>query len=231
MIALNSTTLSAALNATEKRLTLAALTNVALGHVLVVDGEAMLAQAIDTPSLTVEVFRGYRGYAVPHVSGALVWTNVPQAYYSYDPVGAGNPLNEEYLPHVNLQTFNTHTLINGRWVLIAQAGAAVALPAGAVTPYTAAGAITLVPGVHQINGAAAIAMTLAAPGPQTPEGTILVIEAGTAAAHTVTYAAGFAATGAASDVATFGGAIGDSMVIQNIGGAWRILSLSNVVVA
>lgn len=229
MTALNSTTLAAAVAASDKTIQVASATNVAVGHVLVVDREAMLVLAIS--GTFVHVFRGERGFAQAHASGAVVWTNPKGAYFEYDPAGAGVAANELYLPHINLQNFNAWTIVNGQWVKFLDAGLPVALPGGAASHYTEAGALTLVPGIHSIDGAAAIAMTLAEPGPQTPEGAIMVIQSGTAQAHTVTYTAGFAANTTSGDVATFGAAIGNSMTIQNIGGAWRILALNGVTVA
>lgn len=97
------------------------------------------------------------------------------------------------------------------------------------TDHTGDGAITIAPGVAHISKGSAAALTLADPA-ASDEGTVIIITAETAFAHTVSNAAGsgFNAGGAASDVATFGGAIGDSIVIIAINGKWNVLSLRNV---
>ncbi len=87
--------------------------------------------------------------------------------------------------------------------------------------YTAAGAID--PSANRVNlaGAGAIAMTLVDP-PNTPsfQGKTMTIVATTAQAHTVTNTTGFNAAGTGGDVATFGGAKGDSMTLVSWGGVW-----------
>ena len=54
----------------------------------------------------------------------------------------------------------------------------------------------------------------------TPTGIRKEIISTTAAAHTVTYSAGFNGSGTSGDVATFGGAIGDGFVIEAYRGVW-----------
>ncbi len=97
--------------------------------------------------------------------------------------------------------------------------------------YGAAGAI-LVPnedGRIFINKATAAAMTLRLPLTD-EDGKTLTIQAGTAAAHTVTVptATGFKNT---TGTATFGGAIGDAMVIAAYKGQWLPVSVLNVTFA
>lgn len=97
--------------------------------------------------------------------------------------------------------------------------------------YTSAGAISERSGSVFIGSGGALAMTLAAPSTD-DNGKQLAIIASTAQAHTVTNAApGFNSGGAASDVATFGGAIGDSMVVVAWGGVWHAVNLTNVTLA
>lgn len=96
---------------------------------------------------------------------------------------------------------------------------------------TAAGAINPSYDVIELAGEGAIAMTISAPNSY-QEGTILHIVATTAQAHTVTFpTVGFNGAGAAGDVATFGGAKGDSMQIVALDGVWYTLSLRNVTLA
>lgn len=99
-----------------------------------------------------------------------------------------------------------------------------------VHAYAADGALTIASGVHKLTTAAR-AMTLAAPS-AAQEGTIMWITAQFAGAHTVTQAApGFNNGGAGADVATFGGAVGDSFVIVAVNGIWNVISLRNVTLA
>ena len=92
------------------------------------------------------------------------------------------------------------------------------------------GAIAIAPGVVKITKAGIAALTLADPAAG-DEGTVMIITAATAFAHTVSNAAGsgFNSGGALSDVATFGGAIGDTMVIVAVALKWHAVSLRNVV--
>lgn len=83
-----------------------------------------------------------------------------------------------------------------------------------------------------ITGGSATAATLAAPTAGVHDGKIMVITAGTAQAHTVTQTTpGFNNASTSGDVATFGGAIGDSMVIMAYNGVWNTISLRNVTLA
>lgn len=98
-----------------------------------------------------------------------------------------------------------------------------------VVAAAADGAIAIAPGVVKITKATAAALTLADPAAG-DEGTVMIITAATAATHTVSNAAGsgFNSGGAVVDVATFGGAIGDTMVIVAIAAKWHVISLRNV---
>lgn len=73
------------------------------------------------------------------------------------------------------------------------------------------------------------ALTLADPA-AAQEGCILVINTETALAHTVSNAAGsgFNGGGAAADVGTFGGAIGDGFVLVALNLKWNVIVLRNV---
>lgn len=94
--------------------------------------------------------------------------------------------------------------------------------------------ITVKEGTALLTKGSAGAYTLAAPTAGLPaaggdDGKVLRLIAATAQAHTVTNAApGFNNGGGASDVATFGGAIGDSMEVVAYNGEWLVLGLRNV---
>lgn len=94
--------------------------------------------------------------------------------------------------------------------------------------YTADGAIDVNATIINLAGSSAIAMTLPDP-PIGSDGHMMGIVSTTAAAHTVTNTTGFNGGSTASDVATFGGAIGDGMLLVALGGIWHTLgALRNV---
>lgn len=83
--------------------------------------------------------------------------------------------------------------------------------------------------VVKLTKSGVAAMTLADPAAGL-EGAVVVFTATTANAHTVSNAAGsgFNAGGAASDVATFGGAVGDGFAIVAAGQKWNVIVTKNV---
>jgi hypothetical protein len=100
----------------------------------------------------------------------------------------------------------------------------MAVEAGAVN-----GAIGIKDGFVPLTKAGVAAMTLAAPVATVDDGKILRIVATTANAHTVTQASdGFNGAGAGSDVATFGGAVGDKLVVIAYQAKWYILDSLNI---
>ncbi len=101
-----------------------------------------------------------------------------------------------------------------------------------IVGYGASGAIT--PPVYNtlifLNKATAGVMTLEAPSAAC-DGMEVTIFSTTAAAHTVTYTAGFYADTTSSDVATFAAKAGASMTIIAYKGAWGVKCLGNVTIA
>lgn len=100
-----------------------------------------------------------------------------------------------------------------------------------LTTYGADGAITL-PNKDTtifITKATAAALTLADPT-VTMNGIKVLVQAQTAAAHTVSNSAGsgYNGSGASADIATYGGGIGDSMYIVADNGKWNTVVLKNV---
>lgn len=110
----------------------------------------------------------------------------------------------------------TTPLLSAEMTLTASADAAISIVAYSQTIY--------------ITKGSAAALTLANPTATTHDGARLVIIATTAHAHTVSNAAGagFNGGGGGADVGTFGGAIGDNMVIEAYQGKWYVISLRNV---
>lgn len=101
-------------------------------------------------------------------------------------------------------------------------------PAYAPTTYAVDGVIAHIDGTAKITKGSAAAMTITDPT-TAEEGMVIRIMSQTAFAHTVTYSTtGFNGGSTASDVATFGGAVGDNFQIQAINGKWNVCYLRNV---
>jgi len=101
-----------------------------------------------------------------------------------------------------------------------------------IVSYGASGAITppVVDTIVMLNKATAGVMTLEAPSGLV-DGTVVVIYSNTAAAHTVTYTAGFHGDTTSSDVATFAATAGNSMTIMASRGVWGVICTSGVTIA
>jgi len=92
---------------------------------------------------------------------------------------------------------------------------------------SADGAITIAAGVVIVTKGGVCAMTIDNP-PTSMNGATLTIVSTGAHAHTLTYTAGFGAGTTSRDVATWGGAINDGMVIVAYEGVWYVSSTRNV---
>lgn len=98
-----------------------------------------------------------------------------------------------------------------------------------IVAYSASGALGLYSHTAVMTAAGAGAMTLAVPTATTHDGLKITVVAATAQAHTVTATTvGFNAGDAASDVGTFGGAIGDGFSFIAYQGEWYTLTNTNV---
>lgn len=93
------------------------------------------------------------------------------------------------------------------------------------TTYTA----PVVDAVVLIQKATAIALTLA--GPQKDQQNVVRFISGTAAAHVITYTAGFSANTTSSDVATFAATANASLTIQARAGTWAAIASVGVTIA
>ncbi len=98
------------------------------------------------------------------------------------------------------------------------------------TTIAADGAITIGAGSVHITKAGVCAITIDDPS-VTMDYAQLFIVSETANAHTVTNATGFNGLGTSGDVATFGGAKGDGMLLEARNGAWWVLYTRNVTLA
>lgn len=100
---------------------------------------------------------------------------------------------------------------------------------GPFKEYSAAGEIVERQGVVLLSAGSAASMTITAPTVGLDDAKVLKIIAIAAQAYTVTFATtGFNAAGGSGDVATFGGAKGDSMEIVAYQGNWYTTILRNV---
>lgn len=240
---LTQTTLGAALPAPtqgnqQTSVTLASGTNVAVGQGMFIDREYFRIIG-STPAATIwTVARGQGGTTSrSHNSGATVFIGALNNFSVNDVGGACVSTSSTALPHINVQTAQiancpaVNTLAGStvatwdQWWL---GGNPVTTPSRYTGwTYTSAGALTVQSGVSFIGSSGALAMTLVNPT-VAMNGLIMTIQASTAQAHTVTYTAGFNGGTTARDVATFGGAIGDQMIIYANNGVWWTLSLRNV---
>lgn len=228
---LNSTTLSAAVtSATAQTFPLTSITSVTAGDIMLVDREFVQVQSVGATSVVVT--RGREGSsALPHASGVVVWNGPRVRFYMNDPVGVCTATNEAYLPHIVIPTASIYQCQTSEWVRWRDRGWRDFEPGrsdGGAT-YTALGAITIQPGISFINGTT-LAMTLANPTTE-QNGMVMYIIATNASAHTVTYTAGFGGGTTSRDVATFGGAVNDELVIVAFNGVWWVVSTRNVTIA
>lgn len=227
----NSTTLAAALNATDRTVSVASNATIAKGDWLMVDGEAMLIQDFTGTLLTV--VRGQQGSrTTAHANSTTVWTGVPARFYQNEPSGTCTAANELFLPHLVPRSGSIYQCQSGEWVLWQRNGIRQYSDgrSDGGTTYTTAGAIAVQPGISFIGSAGALAMTLVDPTVQ-QNGMIMTILASTAQAHTVTNTTGFGGGTTARDVCTFGGAINDGLTIIAFNAVWWVINTRNCTLA
>ena len=100
---------------------------------------------------------------------------------------------------------------------------------GAITGPSGAGTVPVTNTLIYITKATAAAMTLAAPAAD--QTNVLTIITTTAAAHTITYTAGFYGNTTSSDVATAAATANSVLVLKARDGTWSIQSNTNFTVA
>lgn len=245
--ALTATTLTAAVGVTDRTIAVTSATNFAANSVVVVDGEAMTVQTSYVSGLVIPVTRGRSGTAVvAHASGTAATVGLP-SYFSSSPPPAGpcTSTAEVALPRfviaptvgasVGIGVYNCAgaTSTTQTWQRYSQDGypafpQPLASGRANVPPvYTTSTAIVVQPGVTYVGSGGALAMTLVNPT-LLQNGMVMMIVASTAQAHTVTYTAGFGGGTTARDVATFGGAINDALIIYADNLVWWVWSTRNV---
>jgi hypothetical protein len=202
-MALTTTTLAAATGRDDTTIRVTAATGFADKQLIRIDAELM-AQA-GTPSTTsptvIPVRRGLDGSA--QVAHGIL-ANVATGLVSDFPASPPGQI-PLLAPDHGRRTLGVDTTI-----------ATADLPLGQTT--------------YVITKATAAAITLGAPS-KAQDGLRVTFLSGTAAAHTVTYAAGFYGDAGSSDIATFAAKVGASMTIEAHAGAWGVLALGNVTIA
>lgn len=247
--ALTQTTLSAALAAPAQGspatvVTLTSGTGVSAGVGIAIDNEYMVVQSATPQTTRWNVTRGQSGtIASAHASGAAALISAANNFYfnSRQPVGPCTSTLTQAQPRVvvsvgisiydcpAVSTFAASAA--STWDQVQLNGYGYSNPSRYTGwTYATAGAIRIQNGVQQIGSSGALSMTLAAPAVY-QNGVVMVLWASTAQAHVITYTAGFWGNTTSSDVATFGGAIGDFLVVEAVNGTWRVLSQKNVTIA
>jgi hypothetical protein len=226
-VTIDATTLSAAVTSrSADSLAVASATGIAAGNLLYANREAMLVRSVS--GTTVFVTRGIEGtVARLHQSGAVVHCGPKREFYSNDVIGYANSDEEYALPHINVRTGNIFQIADSKWVQLRINGYSFQ---GNLQEYdyTAAGAIAIAPGVHKVNGST-LAMTLADPSP-IHNGMLLTVTAANASAHTLAPGSSFGGGGSGENLATFSGAIGDSITLIAQDSLWYIVGAHQVTV-
>lgn len=118
--ALNSTTLSAALNAVSQTVSLTSASNINVGDVAFVDREALRVLSVDTTNNRITVERGMEGtVAVRHVNGQTAYIDRPDRFINKDLSGACTAGSEfpNYTPLINVSNGNRYRCQSGAWNL------------------------------------------------------------------------------------------------------------------
>jgi hypothetical protein len=200
-MALTNTTLAAAVAFNDVTIKVTSATGFGDKQLIRVDNEVM-AQAGPALGTVITVRRGLEGTAV--VAHGILADVVTGLGTDFPAVPAGETV---YVPPMD----------QGRNTLGVDTTFATAdYPAADLT--------------YVITKATAAAIVLGAPS-KAQNGLRLTFRSATAAAHTVTYAAGYYGDAATSDVATFAAKVGASMTIEANAGTWGVIALGNVTIA
>lgn len=201
-MAITSTTLASACGANDQFIKVTSATGTAIGQIWRVESEYMIQTALAATGTSTTIPVARRGYNASTVQAHAILAPVANFLPSDMPGAQPNQW-------VNPAVFESQISSIG-------ANGAIAIPTANQTLF--------------VDKATAAALTLAAPSAAS-DGVRLTIFSTTAAAHTVTYDAGFYADTTSSDVATFAAKAGASMTIMAYKGAWGVISLGNVTIA
>lgn len=197
-MALANTTLSAACALTDKQITVASATSLAVGLLGAVDGEVFqIAKSYTVGSTTVPVLRAQEGTAqVAHVSGAQIsW------YLLATDVPTTGPQLSVFSPLAGRGRYPSSVTTSAAWTPRADNQDEVV----------------------EINGTSVVALTITSPL-RSQSGKIVTFVGNGIAAHTITYTTtGFGNVGSTADVVTFGASQMQSLQMIAAGGFWVLL--------
>jgi len=200
-MALTNTTLASPIALNDVSIRVTSATGFADQQMIRVDNEFM-AQAGPANGVLIQVRRGLEGTAV--VAHGVLADVVTGLTGDFPAPRAGSPVQ-------------VPPMLTGRNSIGADATIATSdLPKGELT--------------YVITKATACAITLGAPS-KAQNGLLVTFRSSTAAAHTVTLAAGFYGDAGSSDIATFAAKVGASMTIEANAGTWGVIALANVTIA
>lgn len=174
-MALTTTTLSGAITVNDTSIVVASATGFAAGNIIKIDGEYLKVIATYTSGTTIGVLRGQNGTTT---AAHVTGVNVITGLAS----DFAQPTAQSYTtdPQIMTLTRNSYT-----------ASGPLSFGTASVT-------------ISTINGTSVCAMTLANPT-KDQDGQILIVQSNGAAAHTITYSAGFGGAGGSYDVLTANG--------------------------
>ena len=228
--ALTETTLSVAVTLSANQIQVASATSFAVGKYVWINSEAMKILSVD--GTVIGVARGQEATkSAGHVSGNSVLLVPEGAFFQNDISGSCTGNEDTYTPHINVRNGNIFQCLGftasvKRWSRVNHFGFGDMQPTGN-TYATDADAVIIQPGLHFINGTT-IDVTLASPG-EYQDGLTMCIASLNASAHTLTYSTvGISAGTTSTDVATWGGAIGDTLCLSAYSGVWYLISAHNV---
>lgn len=120
---LRDITISAAMTKSQLEVAVSAVTNITVGMIAVVNGEAMLVNKVDASNTKLGLQRGYAGTKErKHASGSVMWVDRPE-YFSTDvPSGQATATEEVALPRMVLpagytaQEARCFRIVNDSWV-------------------------------------------------------------------------------------------------------------------
>jgi hypothetical protein len=206
-MALTRTSLAAACGVDDLVLRCTAVTGAVVGGVAIVGDEYMFITGITSPNVYVRGRGSYGGYAKPH----LALAPVTFALTSDIPDPAPGQTVPKGLDSPNWDV--REAAVNGDF-----------------DPGAAGGKNLTRNTEVLIVKATAWTQTITAPNFAQDGLTVRFIST-TAAAHVITYAAGFAGNAGASDIATFAATINGVLGIRAQAGTWAIVEISGVTVA
>lgn len=197
-----ATTLSAAVTASDLTINVASATGALTGNLININGEYMVQTADADGTVLAVGKRGQEGtYNQAHANGSVVLMGLASDFPAPPP---GTNVVTPYAPTWNIASVNA---------------------AGAVTVPTTKQNVFV-----KLKSGAGSALTIADPG-YGVEGVEMILQAEDAQAYTLTNTTGFNGGGGGADVATFGGAVGDSIHIKAVSATWKVLNLTGVTIA